>query len=92
VEGVDCGPWRTAVCGGAGRALDERWGSRWRHGAEFQFYSWCKVIIDEIKRLAAGGRAAMDVVDTLEEQQLRAKSSLSQVIDALKAAAKAREG
>jgi hypothetical protein len=48
------------------------------------------VIIDEIKRLAAAGRAAMDVVDTLEEQRLRAKSSLSQVINALKAAAKAR--
>jgi hypothetical protein len=70
-------------------ALDERWDSRWRHGAEFQFYFWRKVIINEIKRLAAG-RAAMDVVDTLEEQRLRAKSSLSQVIDALKAAAKAR--
>jgi hypothetical protein len=48
------------------------------------------VIIDEIKRLAAGGRAAMDVIDMLEEQRLRAKSSLSQVINALKAAAKAR--
>ena len=49
-----------------------------------------KVIIDEIKRLAAGRRAAIDVVGALEEQRLRAKSSLSQVINALKAAAKAR--
>jgi hypothetical protein len=48
------------------------------------------VIIDEIKRLVAGGRAAIDVVDSLKEQRLRAKSSLSQVINALKAAAKAR--
>ena len=86
--------WREWTVGLGGQlsveALDERWGSRWRHGAEFQFYSRRKVIIDEIKRLAAGGRAAIDVVDTLEEQRLRAKSSLSQVIDALKAAAKAR--
>jgi hypothetical protein len=48
------------------------------------------VIIDEIKRLATGEKAAIDVVDALEEQRLRAKSSLSQVINALKAAAKAR--
>jgi hypothetical protein len=86
--------WREWTVGLGGQlsveALDERWGSRWRHGAEFQFYSRRKVIIDEIKRLAAGGRAAIDVVDSLEEQRLRAKSSLSQVINALKAAAKAR--
>ena len=72
-------------------ALDERWGSRWRHGAEFQFYSRRKVIIDEIKRLVAGGREASDVVDSLEEQRLRSKASLSQVINVLKAAAKARK-
>ena len=86
--------WREWTVGLGGQlsveALDERWGSRWRHGAEFQFYSRRKVIIDEIKRLAAGGRAAMDVVDALEEQRLRSKASLSQVINALKAAAKAR--
>jgi hypothetical protein len=61
-----------------------------RHGAEFQVYSRRKVIIDEIKRLAGGGRAAIDVVEALEEQRLKAKSSLSQVINALKTAAKAR--
>jgi hypothetical protein len=72
-------------------ALDERWGSRWRHGAEFQFYSRRKVIIDEIKRLVVGGRGAIDVVNSLEEQRLRTKASLSQVINALKAAAKARK-
>ena len=49
------------------------------------------MIIDEIKRLVAGGKEAVDVVDSLEEQQLRFKASLSQVINALKAAAKARE-
>jgi hypothetical protein len=87
--------WREWTVGLGGQlsveALDERWGSRWRHGAEFQFYSRRKVIIDEIKRLVAGGREAIDVVDSLEEQRLRSKASLSQVINALKAAAKARE-
>jgi hypothetical protein len=72
-------------------ALDERWGSHWRRGAEFQFYSRRKVIIDEIKRLVAGGREAADVVDSLEEQRLRSKASISQVINTLKAAAKASE-
>jgi hypothetical protein len=87
--------WREWTVGLGGQlsveALDERWGSRWRRGAEFQFYSRRKVIIDEIKRLAAGGKEAIDVVDSLEEQRLRSKASLSQVINALKAAAKARE-
>ena len=70
--------------------MDERWGSRWRHGAEFQFYSRRKVIIDEIKRLMAGGREAMDVVDSLEDQRKKSNASLSQVINGLKAEAKAR--
>jgi len=87
--------WREWTVGLGGQqsveSLDERWGSRWRHGAEFQFYSRRKVIIDEIKRLVAGGREAIDVVDSLEEQRLTAKASLSQVINALKAAAKARK-
>jgi transcriptional activator of glycolytic enzymes GCR1 len=61
--------------------LDKRWGS-WRHGAEFKFYSRRKVIIAEIKRL----------VDSLEAQRVGTKASLSQVINGLKAAAKAREG
>ena len=64
---------------------------RWRRGAEFQFYSRRKVIIDEIKRLVAGWREVVDVIDSLEEQRLTAKASLSQVINALKAAAKARK-
>jgi Transcriptional activator of glycolytic enzymes len=62
-------------------ALDERWGSRWRSGPEFQFYSRRKVIITEIKRLVAGGREAMEVVDSLEEQRLRAGASLSKASD-----------
>ena len=49
------------------------------------------MIIDEIKRLAVEGREAIDVVDSLEQQRLTAKASLSQVINALKAAAKARK-
>jgi hypothetical protein len=49
------------------------------------------VIIDEIKRLVVGGREAMDVADSLEEQRLRSKALLSQVINALKVAVKARE-
>jgi Transcriptional activator of glycolytic enzymes len=48
-------------------ALDERWGSRWRSGSEFQFYSRHKVIITEIERLVAGGREAMEVVNSLKE-------------------------
>jgi hypothetical protein len=48
------------------------------------------VIINEIRRLAARGRAAIDIINTLEEQQLIVKSSLSQVINSLKAAAKTR--
>ena len=87
--------WREWTVGLGGQlsveALDKRWGSRWRYGAEFQFYSRRKVIIDEIKRLVAGGREAIDVVNSLEEQRLRSKASLSQVINTLKAAAKARE-
>lgn len=87
--------WREWTMGLGGQlsveGLDERWGSHWRRGAEFQFYSRRKVIIDEIKRLVAGGREAIDVVDSLEEQRLRSKASLSQVINTLKAAAKARE-
>ena len=71
--------------------LDERWGSCWRHGTEFQFYSRRKIIIAEIKRLIAGGRDAMEVVNSLEAERERAKASLSQVINGLKAAAKARE-
>jgi hypothetical protein len=67
-------------------ALDERWGSRWHSGSEFQFYSRRKVIITEIKRLVAGGREAMEVVNSLEEQRLRAGASLSKVINALMAA------
>jgi hypothetical protein len=35
------------------------------------------VIIDEIKRLVAGRREAIDIIDSLEEQRLRAKASLS---------------
>jgi hypothetical protein len=50
-----------------------------------EFYSRRKVIIDEIKRLMAGGREAMDVVDSLEDQRKKSNASLSQVINGLKA-------
>jgi hypothetical protein len=49
------------------------------------------VIINKIKRLVARGREAVDIVESLEEQRLKSKALLSQVINALKAAAKARE-
>jgi hypothetical protein len=50
------GEWTVGLGGQLSvEALDERWGSCWRHGAEFQFYSRREVIIDEIKRLMAGG-------------------------------------
>jgi Transcriptional activator of glycolytic enzymes len=55
--------------------LDERWGSRWHHGAEVQFYSRCKVIIDEIKRPPAGRREAIDLVDSLEDQRKKSNAS-----------------
>jgi hypothetical protein len=41
------------------------------------FYSRRKLIIDEIKRLIAGGGDATNVVESLEEQRLRSKASLS---------------
>ena len=62
-----------------------------RHDTEFQFYSRRKVVITEIKRLVAGEREAR-VIDSLEAERVRTKASLSQVINGLKAAAKAREG
>jgi hypothetical protein len=36
------------------------------------------VIIDEIKRPMAGGREAIDVVDSLEDQRKKSNASLSQ--------------
>ena len=48
------------------------------------------MIIDEIKRLVAEGREVVDAVNSLEEARLRSKSSLSQVVNTLKVAAKAR--
>jgi hypothetical protein len=44
-----------------------------------------------IKRFMAGGRDAMEVVNSLEAERERAKASLTQVINSLKAAAMARE-
>ena len=54
--------------------------------------STLEVVITEIKRLVAGEREAREVVDSLEAERVRTKASLSQVINGLKAAAKAREG
>ena len=71
--------------------LDKCQGSCQCHGVEFQFYSRCKVIIDEIKRLVVGEREVIDIVNLLEEQCLKSKTLLSQVINVLKAMSKARE-
>jgi hypothetical protein len=49
------------------------------------------LIIDKIKLFVAGRGEAINVTDSLEEQQLRSKASLSQVINAFKVVAKTRE-
>ena len=74
------------------KELDRRWGTRWRTGAEHQFYSMCKVIIDEVRRLGGEAGDFWVVVRELEEQRLRAGASLDKVQKALRAAAKGREG
>ena len=48
-------------------ALDKYWGSCWHHGIEFQFYSRCKVIINEIKYLVTKEREAINAINSLEE-------------------------
>ncbi|KAN0079726.1 Transcriptional activator of glycolytic enzymes domain containing protein [Elaphomyces granulatus] len=78
LKNVSCGTttitdlWKEWTVGLGGQPsvedLDERWGSRWRHGAEFQSYPRRKVVITEIKWLVAGGREAREVVDSLEAQ------------------------
>src|SRR5947207_5733763 len=87
--------WREWTKGLAGQpsveALDACWGSRWWTGAEPQFYSRRKVIIDEIKRLAGENEDYETIVDELEQQRLRSGASLSKVINALKVEAKTRE-
>jgi hypothetical protein len=77
-------------------ALDELHGSGWRSGpaaaSERQFYSRRKALITEIRRLAAAIRAPPDeaacqvVIKQLEGERVRAKASLSKVIDTLKKA------
>ena len=69
--------------------LDELYGAGWRSGptkaAERQFYSRRKVLITEIKRLAAVQGESFDaVIAVLEEERKRAGASLSKVIDTLK--------
>jgi len=73
--------------------LDNRYGSDWRSGpdaaAERQFYSRRKILITEIRRLAAvedpsQGDPYEIVVNRLEDDRIRAKASLSKVIDAIK--------
>jgi hypothetical protein len=72
---------------------DELYGSDWRAGpdatAERQFYSRRKTLISEIRRLAAvedpsQGDPCETVVARLEEERIRAKASLSKVIDSIK--------
>jgi hypothetical protein len=73
--------------------LDELYGLDWRAGpnaaAERQFYSRRKTLISEIRRLAAvedpsQGDPHEIVVARLEEGRIRAKASLSKVIDGIK--------
>lgn len=76
--------------------LDELYGSRWRSGStaasERQFYSRRKTLITEIRRLAVAIKDPPDeaayssVVLQLEDERIRAKASLSKVIDILKKA------
>ena len=72
--------------------LDRHWGTCWRTGAEHQFYSTCRVIVDEVRRLAADAGDCWAVVRELEEQRVRAGASLDKVQKALRAAAKAKGG
>ena len=72
--------------------LNQHWGTCWQTGAEHQFYSTCKVIIDEVRRLGGEAGDFWAVVRELEEQWLRAGASLDKVQKALRAAAKGREG
>jgi hypothetical protein len=92
--------WREWTSGLQGQPsiqkLDELYGAGWRSGprsgSERQFYSRRKALITEIQRLAAaiGSSAGQDpyevVVAQLEDERLRAKMSLSKVIDRLKGA------
>ena len=76
--------------------LDELYGPAWRSGAtaasERQFYSRRKTLITEIRRLASAVRDPPDqgaysiVVGQLEAERVRARASLSKVIDTLKRA------
>jgi len=86
VEGVDCGPWRAAVGRFVGRAVGLALVPRRRVPVLLPAQG------DHRRDQEAGGRGreAIDVVDSLEEQRLKSKSSLSQVINALKAVARAR--
>jgi hypothetical protein len=87
MKGVDYGPWRAAVDGGPGRALG------------LALAAWCRVPVllsaqggYHRDQAACGRGKGREVVDSLEAQRVRTKASLSQVINGLKAAAKAREG
>ena len=92
--------WREWTVGLQGQPsierLDELHGSSWRSGptaaSERQFYSRRKTLITEIRRLASARRAPPDeeayqiVVKQLEDERVRARASLSKVIDTLKKA------
>jgi hypothetical protein len=89
--------WREWTVGLQGQPsiekLDELYGWDWRAGpnaaAERQFYSRRKTLISEIRRLAAvedpsQGDPNEIVVARLEEERIRAKASLSKVVDGIK--------
>ena len=66
------------------KELDQRWGMCWWTGAEHQFYSTHKVIINEVRRLGGEAGDFWAVVRELEEQWLRAGTSLDKVQKALR--------
>jgi Transcriptional activator of glycolytic enzymes len=91
--------WKEWTVGLAGQPsverLDNDYGSSWRTGAERQYYSSRKVIVDEVRRRAgprAGDTAYKKVAETMEKDRDRAKISLDKMFKNLKAEAKARAG
>jgi Transcriptional activator of glycolytic enzymes len=91
--------WKEWTVGLAGQPsvtrLDNDYGSAWRTGAERQYYSSRKVIVDEVRRRAgpgAGDMACKKMAETMEKDREQANISLDKMFKILKAEAKARAG